>query len=87
MLFIRQCRRMVIMKTEIAQRISDEMNEILARLNGSIQLVMDNCEESEFQGYRGAVAHVMAAVVDVTNSLYQRNPEVKPVGYDETDVT
>lgn len=71
------------MKTEVAQKISDEMNDILARLNDSIQLVMDNCEEAEFHGYRGAVARVMAAVVDVTNSLYQKNPEVKPEGYDE----
>ncbi len=73
------------MKTEIAQKISDEMNEIMARLNDSIWLVMDNCEESEFQGYRGAVAHIMAAVIEVTNSLYQKNPEVKPAGYDDAD--
>lgn len=73
------------MKTEVAQRISDEMNDILARLNSSIQLVMETCEDSEFQGYRREVAHIMAAVVDITNVLYRKNPEVKPKDYENPE--
>ncbi len=73
------------MKTEIAQKISDELNDILGRLDSSVKLVMDECSEPEFHGYRSAIAYVMAAVIDVTNSLYQKNPEVKPEGYDDAE--
>lgn len=34
-----QRKRLIGMKTEVAQRISGEMNDILARLNSSIQIV------------------------------------------------
>lgn len=72
------------MKTEIAQEISQEMNDILARLDETIRLVMDNCTEEEFNGFRAAVGRVMGAVVlDVLNPLYRMNPEVKPDGYDD----
>jgi hypothetical protein len=40
------------MKTEIARKLSDEMNDIMARLDESVRLVMDNCAEDEFKGYR-----------------------------------
>ena len=72
------------METDIAKKISDEMNDILGRLNESIRLVRDNCSEEEFKGYRKAVSRVAASLVlDVMNPLYDINPEVKPDGYDD----
>jgi hypothetical protein len=72
------------MKTEIAQKISQEMNDIMARLDHSVRLVMDNCTESEFKAYRKAIGQIMGGIVlDVLNPLYDMNPEVKPVDYDD----
>jgi hypothetical protein len=67
------------MKTEIAQQISSQMTDVLAQLNTSIHLVMENCSDSEFQAFRLGVGRVMGALVlDVLNPLYEANPEVKP---------
>jgi hypothetical protein len=71
-----------IMKTEIAQHLSDELNDIVGRLDGTIQLVMEHGSDAEFQGYKRVVAFAMAAVIDVINPLYIKNPEVKPEDYD-----
>ncbi len=71
------------MKTEVAQQISDEMNAILVRLNESVRIVMVNSDAVEFEDYRLAVAHIMAAVVDLTNALHSNHPHVKPQGHDD----
>jgi hypothetical protein len=72
------------MKTEIAKQLSDEMNDIMGRLDNSIRLVMDNGTQEEFTGFRAAVGRVMGALVlDVLNPLYEKYPEVKPEGYDD----
>jgi hypothetical protein len=72
------------MKTEIAQQISHEMNDIVRRLDNSIRLVMETSSPEEFKAFRSAVGRVMGALVwDVLNPLYAHNPEVKPAGYDD----
>lgn len=72
------------MKTEIARQISQEVNDVMGRLDNSVRLVMDNCTEDEFKQYRTAIGRVMGALVlDVLNPLYEGNPEVKPEGYDD----
>lgn len=71
------------METSVAKRLSDELNDIMARLDQSTRVVMDQCPEAEFKADRSAVGRVMGSLVlDVLNPLYEKNPEVKPEGYD-----
>jgi hypothetical protein len=72
------------METSVAKQLSEELNDIIGRLDESIRLVMDQAAESDFIAYRSAVGRVMGALVlDVLNPLYASNPEVKPEGYDD----
>ena len=71
------------MKTEAAQQLSDQLNDIVGRLNESIKLVQLNCDEAEFAAYRKVVGRVMGnLILEVINPLYEKNPEVKPENYD-----
>jgi hypothetical protein len=76
--------RMMHMETSVAKQLSEELNDIIGRLDESIRLVMDQAAESDFIAYRSAVGRVMGVLVlDVLNPLYASNPEVKPEGYDD----
>lgn len=72
------------METSAAKQLSDELNDIIGRLDESVRLAMDRCPEAEFTAYRSAIGRVMGMLVlDVLNPLYARNPEAKPEGYDD----
>ena len=74
------------METSIAKQLSDELNDIVGRLDESIRLAMDRCPEAEFTVYRRAIGRVMGMLVlDVLDPLYARNPEAKPEGYDDAE--
>lgn len=70
------------MKTEVAQLVNDDLRAAIAKLDNSVRVVMENCDEAEFTAYRRAVAIAMAPVSDVLAGLYRRNPEIKPPNED-----
>jgi hypothetical protein len=75
---------MMRMETSIARQLSNELNDIVGRLDESVRLAMDRCPEPEFTAYRSAIGRVMGMLVlDVLNPLYAKNPEAKPEGYDD----
>jgi hypothetical protein len=64
------------METSVAKQLSDELNDIIGRLDESVRLVMDRCSKAEFTAYRSVIGRVMGMLVlDVLNPLYASNPE------------
>jgi hypothetical protein len=71
------------MKREVAKQIGLLMVEYGARLDESVQLVMDTSSNDEFVAYRSAVAKIMGyMLLDVMNPIYGEYPDLKP---DEMD--
>lgn len=69
----------VAMKNSTAQNLSMLMLELTAKLNESVTLVRDTCDEEEFIHYRKVVATIMGNIlIDVLNPIYEEFPELKP---------
>ncbi len=65
----------------IAKQTSDLMLEFGGRLDASVALVKESCNEEELNGYRRAVGAIMAEMLlQVMNPLYRRHPDLKPAG-------
>lgn len=64
---------------ETAKQISDLMLELGGKLNQSVALVKDTCDESQLIAYRKVVGQLMGTMLlDVMNPLYSIHPELKP---------
>jgi hypothetical protein len=71
----------MITNKDTATQISALMLELGAKLDASVALVRDTCEEQEFNRYRRVVGELMGTMLlEVMNPLYQAYPELKPVG-------
>ena len=69
------------MRKEIADHISRVMLDVAAKLNDSIRLVQENCEEGEFRTYRGSVGRIMGLMLtEIMNPLYGEHPDLRPPG-------
>jgi hypothetical protein len=67
------------MKTDIAQQLSSQLNNVMEKLDNTIRFVKENCTEEEFGAYREGLGRVMGAlVIDVMMPLYRTNPEAQP---------
>jgi len=67
------------MKREIAEEISDLMLEYGAKLNKSLILMKEECEENEYVIYRDATSKLLAIMlIDVMNPIYKDHPGLKP---------
>ena len=72
------------MKTEVAQKIRDEMCGTMERLEAIIALASVQCTPTEYAAVRKGIGRVMGAIVlDVMNPLFSANPEVKPAHYED----
>lgn len=69
----------MIKSEKVAGEISALMFELNAKLNASIIMVQENCDEEDFKLYRRAAGRVMGALLmDVLNPLYVDHPSLKP---------
>jgi hypothetical protein len=68
----------MIRNIAVAQRISEMMIEILARLDSSVATVKEECSSEEFEAYRRAVGGILGEMVEVLNPLYAEHPSLKP---------
>lgn len=67
------------MKKEIAAQISSLMLEYGARLDQSIQLVINHGTEEEVEKYRRAVGKIMGEMLlEIMNPIYSEYPDLKP---------
>lgn len=63
----------------VAAEISVLMLEIGAKLDTSVSLVQQSCDESELNTYRSAVGEIMGRMlINIMNPIYKQHPELKP---------
>ncbi len=64
---------------DIAEQVSNLMLEYGAKLDKSLVLVKEQCDEEEFKNYRAAVSKLLTTMlVEVMNPLYEKHPDLKP---------
>ncbi|OSK95964.1 putative cytoplasmic protein [Escherichia coli TA447] len=74
---IRICR--MFKDKTVAAEISALMLEIGAKLDNSVSLVQQTCDESELDTYRSAIGEIMGRMlIDIMNPIYKQHPELKP---------
>ncbi|EEW0788365.1 hypothetical protein D9M08_17065 [Escherichia albertii] len=62
----------------IAADVSALMLEIGSKLDASVSLVQQTCDESEFNNYRSAVGEIMGRMlIDIINSIYKQCFDIK----------
>lgn len=67
------------MEKDVAREINTMMLDYFAKLNASVKLVQQQCNEEEFQRYRKAIAKIMGEMsVEVMMPLYREYPELEP---------
>ncbi|HGT5175394.1 TPA: hypothetical protein ACM32Q_001907 [Escherichia coli] len=63
----------------VAAEISALMLEIGAKLDNSVSLVQQTCDESELDTYRSAIGEIMGRMlINIMNPIYKQHPELKP---------
>lgn len=74
----------MISNIQIAEKIKDLMLDVFRRVDESVSLVKDTCPTDEAAAYKKAAGKIAGAVfMDVLEPLYERNPALKPPGWDE----
>ena len=64
---------------ETARQLSDLMLELGAKLDASVALVRDTCDEAALAAYRRITGELMGTMLlDVMNPIYADHPELKP---------
>ena len=67
------------MEKEVAREINTLMLDYFAKLNASVKLVQQRCNEEEFQRYRKVIGKIMGEMsVEVMMPLYREYPELEP---------
>jgi hypothetical protein len=62
-----------------AKEVSNLMLEIQSKLDESIRMVRETCDEGDFKIYREAVSKVLVEILrEVLNPLYSDHPSLKP---------
>ncbi|EOQ57406.1 MULTISPECIES: hypothetical protein [Escherichia] len=63
----------------LAADISALMLYIGSKLDTSVSLVQQTCDESELNTYRSAVGEIMGRMlIDIMTPIYTQHPELKP---------
>jgi len=66
-------------KKAVAAEISNLMLEFGSKLDASIVLVQQECDEEESKAYRSAIGKIMGEMLlEVMNPIYARYPELTP---------
>lgn len=64
---------------EVAKDVNQLMLDFGAKLNRSITLAKERCNESEFKAYRLAVGKILGEMLmEVMNPLHAEHPDLKP---------
>jgi hypothetical protein len=66
------------MNSSDAEALSLLMLQVNSKINESVWFVKDKGTAEEFDSYRAQAAQVMAALLDVCNSIYERYPHLQP---------
>jgi hypothetical protein len=70
------------MKKEVACQVNALMLDFFAKLNASVKLVQDQCNDEEFKKYRSAVGQILGAMAgEVMIPLYEKHPDLEPDGF------
>ena len=63
----------------LAADISALMLDIGSKLDTSVSLVQQTCDDSELNTFRSAVGEIMARkLIDIMTPIYTQHPELKP---------
>jgi hypothetical protein len=73
----------MISNAGIAAQISEVMQDVFHRIAESVDLVQKTCGEEEAVAYKKATAAIAIAIMDVCEPLYEKNPSLKPKGWDD----
>ena len=66
---------------ETASSVNKTILNIGKELDESLRLVMDTCGKEEFERYREFVSVIMTTLLmDFMNPLYEKYPDLKPLG-------
>jgi hypothetical protein len=69
----------MIKNKKIAKEISDLMLSFGAKLDGSVAMVKEECDEEDFKKYRLAVGKILGEMLlEVMNPIYKDHPDIKP---------
>ena len=70
----------MIKNKKIAKEVSDLMLSIGDKLDGSVALVKEECDQEDFKKYRLAVGKVLGEMLlEIMNPIYDEHPDIKPV--------
>jgi hypothetical protein len=73
----------MLSNSETARRVSELMLDTFRRVDESVAMVRESCGAEEAAAYSKAVGKVAGAVViDVLESLYEKNPTLKPSNWE-----
>ena len=62
-----------------AAKVESVMRTISAQINETIRLVMDECEQDEFESYRKVAGQLMGEIFcDVLSPIYEAHPDLTP---------
>jgi hypothetical protein len=76
----------MITNSGTAKQISDLMVEIEQKLAKSMEVVKESCSSEEYAAYHKAVGKIVSGILfEVVEPLYEKNPELKPLGWDDSD--
>lgn len=67
------------MQREVAENVLALMLEYSGKLDQSVQLVKDNCNEQEFINYRKAIGTIMGEMyVEIMWPIFKEHPDLEP---------
>ena len=67
------------MRRDAAEKINALMLECTTKINESIRIVMDTCDEDEFVLYRRTAGRIMGDVfLDILDPIYKEYPDLDP---------
>jgi len=68
----------------VAKQISDLMMEMFTRLSDSCATVKEHCSAEEYAAYvKGTSKIAQGIVFGVMEPLYEKNPNLKPLNWDD----
>lgn len=71
---------------KIAKEIAATLTDCSSKLNESIRLVQQKCNDDEFQKYRKSAGFVMGYLyTDVLAKIYHKHPDLEPPEIREPD--
>lgn len=73
----------MLSNNEAAKHVRELMLDVYRLIDESLAIVKETCPPEEAAAYSKAVGKVAGAVLmDVLEPLYEKNPELKPPGWD-----